>query len=250
VSLILDALRKLERDKQPRDPGVVVVGPVPWSGDEPLRRRWRVAALAAALAVALVAGGLWLRSPSLEKGASSGGADAAVPSRSALPSGAPPPGEPAERPAVRARGRGTGATSGDAAGGGADAGSAGPAGAAAATVATPRPVAPAPGTPPEPPLTRVIDLPILSPPASESPDESASGALDSAEPPPAASTRAPAPERELRLTAISARDGRPIALLNDRLVREGDSFDGVRVIRIGETEVEVEIDGKSRVIGF
>jgi hypothetical protein len=61
---------------------------------------------------------------------------------------------------------------------------------------------------------------------------------------------APAPARTLRLTAISVRDGHPIALLNDHLVREGDSFDGVKVIRIGETEVEVEVGGKKRVVGF
>ena len=53
-----------------------------------------------------------------------------------------------------------------------------------------------------------------------------------------------------QLTAISARDGEPIALLNDRLVREGDRFDGVRVLRIGTTEVEIEVDGERRTIGF
>ena len=41
-----------------------------------------------------------------------------------------------------------------------------------------------------------------------------------------------------------------MAILNERLVREGDVFDGIRVIRIGETEVEVEVGGKRRVIRF
>ena len=41
-----------------------------------------------------------------------------------------------------------------------------------------------------------------------------------------------------------------MALLNDRLVRAGDSFDGIRVIRIGESEVEVEVRGQRRVIRF
>jgi hypothetical protein len=59
-----------------------------------------------------------------------------------------------------------------------------------------------------------------------------------------------APEPEFRLTAISTRDGEPIALLNDRLVREGDSFEGVRVIRIGVADVEIEVDGERRTIGF
>jgi hypothetical protein len=52
------------------------------------------------------------------------------------------------------------------------------------------------------------------------------------------------------LNAISRQDGHPVALLNDRLVREGDAFDGVRIVRIGETEVEIEVGGKRRVIGF
>jgi hypothetical protein len=54
----------------------------------------------------------------------------------------------------------------------------------------------------------------------------------------------------LRLNAISQRDGRPVALINDRLLFEGDSFDGVKVLRIGEAEVEVEVHGKRRVLRF
>ena len=53
----------------------------------------------------------------------------------------------------------------------------------------------------------------------------------------------PSKAGELRLNAISERDGQPVAIVNDRLVREGDSFDGVRVLRIGEAEVEVEVGG-------
>jgi hypothetical protein len=60
----------------------------------------------------------------------------------------------------------------------------------------------------------------------------------------------PPHEPEYRLTAISSRDGRPIALLNDRLVREGDSFDGITVVAIGETSIEIEVDGQRRTIGF
>jgi hypothetical protein len=41
-----------------------------------------------------------------------------------------------------------------------------------------------------------------------------------------------------------------VAILNDRLVREGDAFDGIRVLRIGEAEVEVEVGGVRRVIRF
>ncbi|HKZ30869.1 MAG TPA: hypothetical protein VJ648_00775 [Vicinamibacteria bacterium] len=68
---------------------------------------------------------------------------------------------------------------------------------------------------------------------------------------PEAEQPAPAPRPDdLRLTAISRRDGRPVALINDRLVFEGDSFEGVRVIRIGEAEVEVEVRGERRVLRF
>jgi hypothetical protein len=79
-------------------------------------------------------------------------------------------------------------------------------------------------------------------------------------PPPARTTPEPAPgAREGRpaaaaaayqLQAISAQDGHPVAILNDRLVREGDSFDGVKVIRIGADEVEIEVAGRRRVVKF
>ena len=58
------------------------------------------------------------------------------------------------------------------------------------------------------------------------------------------------PAGTLRLNAISQREGRPVALINERLVFEGDSFDGIRVLRIGEAEVEVEIRGQRRVLRF
>ena len=59
VSLILDALKKLEHEKNAREPGVLVVGSVPW-GER--RRSRRPLALAAAALVALAfAGWWWLR---------------------------------------------------------------------------------------------------------------------------------------------------------------------------------------------
>jgi hypothetical protein len=39
-------------------------------------------------------------------------------------------------------------------------------------------------------------------------------------------------------------------MINDRLVFEGDSFEGVRVLRIGDAEVEVEVHGQRRVLRF
>jgi hypothetical protein len=41
-----------------------------------------------------------------------------------------------------------------------------------------------------------------------------------------------------------------VALINDRLVFEGDGFDDVKVLRIGETEVEVEVRGVKRILRF
>lgn len=75
-------------------------------------------------------------------------------------------------------------------------------------------------------------------------------------PPPASSvarpraSTTPPPARAIVLNAISAQDGVPIAVLNDRVVREGDTFDGIRVRRIRPTEVEVEIDGARRTLRF
>jgi hypothetical protein len=66
---------------------------------------------------------------------------------------------------------------------------------------------------------------------------------------PASPTDTP-PQPEFRLTAISSRDGHPIALLNDRLVREGDRFDEVTILRINETSVEIEVRGKRQTVGF
>ena len=69
---------------------------------------------------------------------------------------------------------------------------------------------------------------------------------------PAAVPAAAAPVRvtELRLSAISQRDGRPVAVVNDRVVGEGDTVEGARVVRIAPTEVDVEVDGTRRTLRF
>ncbi|HUL78313.1 MAG TPA: hypothetical protein VL691_13705, partial [Vicinamibacteria bacterium] len=94
---------------------------------------------------------------------------------------------------------------------------------------TPSPVAPSP---------RRLDVPG----AASAP------AIERATRPPTSAR--PASADDVRLTAISERDGRPVALINDRLVFEGDSFDGIKVLRIGEAEVEIESGGKRRVLRF
>ncbi len=69
---------------------------------------------------------------------------------------------------------------------------------------------------------------------------------------PAATPRSPVAgsTRSLVLNAISEQGGVPVAVVNDRVVREGDFFDGIRVLRIGAAEVEVEVDGGRRILRF
>ncbi len=55
----------------------------------------------------------------------------------------------------------------------------------------------------------------------------------------------------LILQAISERDSRPVAVINDQLVREGDLFEGARVLRIGAESVDVLLEnGKTATVRF
>jgi hypothetical protein len=103
------------------------------------------------------------------------------------------------------------------------------------------------GHPASTPEPEAPSLPAAAPGEHISVGPAAGGESPSAAPAPAPKVASP---DELRLSAISRRDGRPVALINDRLVFEGDSFEGVRVLRIGETEVEVEVNGQRRVLRF
>jgi hypothetical protein len=180
VSLILDALKKLEHEKNAREPGVLVVGSVPWG--ERRRSRWPLALAASGLVALVVAGWWWLRSTPHPTGA------------------APVAVSPAPTPSSVV--------------------------AASPTAPPPSTLAPS-STDPAPPPRRLA-VPTLDAGATE--------------------TR-PTPV-DLSLNAITWRDGRRVALVNDRLVFEGDSFDGVKILRIGETEVEVEVRGQRRVLRF
>ena len=218
MSFILDALKKLDRDKQTRDPDVVMVGPVPWGGAD--RNRARPALVLSVVALAVIAGGTvwWFSSgsgpsPAPASGTAADGA-ASVPSRSS-------PGT-ASKAATETQ--------------------------APSTTITPS--APAP---------RRLDLPVAETMASGAqvstdPEESSRAAtgtpVTGEDQPTAASMEDRAQGSEFHLSAISTRDGEPIALLNDRLVREGDAFEGVRILRIGKTEIEIEVDGERRTIGF
>jgi hypothetical protein len=258
MSFILDALKKLEREKQARDPGVVMVAPVPW-GERDRRRRGPGLAVAGAVLAFVVAGSfLWLWSGADPSAARSGDeGPAATPSADGEETAAVAP-EPAGRAASETT-QTTPTIPGSRTAGPAAAGPAPP---------PPRDLPPPEDTTPPQALEAppVFDEAIpaeaggMASAVSEQPDVMTSeqaapeDPVDMTEPeapavetqPAAGSSRVP----EYRLTAISSRDGHPIALLNDRLVREGDSFDGITIIQIGETSVEIEVNGKRRHISF
>jgi hypothetical protein len=192
MSLILEALKKLEREKGVPERGFTVLAATPW----PARHRdRRIGLLAAGL---LVAGGIAL-------------GVALRPTPQAAPTAVP---------------------------------AAAPSSLAAVLKPAPVPttVTAAPAVFPTP--WRRSAAPTPAPP----PAEGAPVAVPAERPAPPPTT-APAAE-PLRLQAISERDGHPVAVLNERIVREGDEFDGIRVLRIGPGEVEVEVRGRRRILTF
>jgi hypothetical protein len=230
MSLILDALRKLEREKDARAPGVLVVGSVPWGGSSRPRRLALWAAAALVLALAVLLGWLLRRAPA---------APAAVvePHRAASPAPSLAPATPPESPRPRLL-----APPVD-----------------AAVVPPPirlgRPLPPDRGARPAGAQPAPAPMPAAAAaaeptPPGETPPPAPQLSLGQASTAPASTPPPGAPSAELRLNAISQRDGRPVALINDRLVFEGDSFDGVKILRIGEAEVEVEVHGQRRVLRF
>ena len=44
------------------------------------------------------------------------------------------------------------------------------------------------------------------------------------------------------------RDDGPVAIVSGRIVREGDVFDGIAVVRIGDAEVELLIQAEDRTL--
>ncbi len=192
MSLIFEALKKLEREKDAPDRGVVVVGPGAWGEREPRSRGRTLAAVAlVALGITLAAFALRprVRAPEAPKASpAAAGHDAASPASAISASGS---------------------------------------GAAARSTAAP---------PPAPRLVLPTAPGRKEPVAETAPTETSSAS--------------PAPEPEFRLNAISIRDGHPVALLNDRLVREGDVIEGVRVLHIGEDFVELEVRGERKTIRF
>jgi len=193
VSLILEALKKLDREKQAPDRGLLVVGPASWPSSRGGRATAAVSAVVGGvLAAAGVAAVLWLYGSARPPAAAARPVPAAVPA----PAGAPVPALPTSAPP---------------------------------TVATER----------TPPVERA---PAATP--------ARGGAPATVAPAPVKAPKASPASDSFQLQAISARDGQPVAVLNDRLVREGDMFDGVRVVRIGAEEVEIEVAGRRRIVKF
>ncbi len=195
LSLIFEALKKLEREKEAPERGVVIVGPGAWGEREP-RSSTRTAA-----ALGLVLLGLGLAAFALR--ARTG------PPPSTLPEASTPP----EAQAAREE--------------------------AAIPVEAPL-VAPSSREIPPPPPRLVVPTPTL-PRAAAAPET-----IELTPPPDPVVPREP----QFRLNAISTREGRPVALLNDRLVREGDVIEGMRVLHIGDDYVEIEVKGERRTIRF
>jgi hypothetical protein len=224
MSLILEALKKLEREKKLPERGFLVTAAAAW----PARTSSLVLAAYLGGGALLVGGGAlgaWLAMREAPQPLAS----QAATSRTSL-SAAPVPALPMPThstlpaPALPVRTL--------------------PAVAAASPLPLPPPVAALPESRPR----AASAAPKVLPPAARATPGAATADATAAsrEPSP---TPAP-PQDGVRLSAISRRDGKPIAIVNDRLVHEGDSFENVRVIRIGDAEVELEVDGKRRVVGF
>lgn len=202
MSLILEALRKLERDKPAPERGVVVMTSAGLVDSRPHRGPWLWLTLGLATGVAAASVLLQLQRPSTES-----------PAPGREPMTAPPTTLP-PAPVTRA---------------------AAPMPVSTATPVPRRtqpPVAPAVETP----FPALEPAPIATPPP--------------APPAHAAHAATPSPAPALVLQAITIQDGHPVALINDRVLREGDEIDGVRIRRIGETEVEIERDGQREVLRF
>ena len=205
MSLILEALKKLEREKEAGARGFVVLSHLPWAreGSGPRTMAGSVVAIVITLvALAAVGTAVW-------RWRGAGTPAVTVPAPVLSPTAAPSAPDPgAAMPSGRIPPAGQLDT---------------------------RPVAIRPPVPPASPST---------------PPKPADAESHAAAKAPAGQEPAVVKGVELRLNAISVKDGRPVAILNDRLVREGDSFDGIRVLRIGDAEDEVEVAGERRTLRF
>lgn len=175
MSLILEALRKLEREKQTPQRGFLVLGPGAWADGGAAGRP--IALFLLGLLVGAVALGIVMRPGPAP--AASGAAVSIAPTAAA----------PTPHPARSAR-------------------------------------------------PSVLPMP-------------ASATASSVAPAAAQSTPAPKPTAHtFTLQAISEKDGHSVALINDRLLRQGDAIDGASVVKISADSVELEIAGRRVVLRF
>jgi len=223
MSLILEALKKLEREKDVPERGFLVMAPVEWRSS-PRRLGLVLGFLAVGMAAAGGVALWWLRGTPPPRMAAPKVVSASVPAatqppvaaKSSLPEPAPTP----------------------------------------AAASAPSPAAPAPERPSErtapiatrpladrPAVAAIKDSKPVAPPVRP-----AGSSEEAAAPPPASADRGQ--KDTFQLQAISQRDGEPVAVINERLVREGDSFDGVRILKIGADHVEIEVRGHRRTVRF
>ena len=229
MSLILEALKKLERDKQVDGrTGFLVMAARPWPTAGENRRMIFIGVAAGAVVMMVLGAGLalWVSRSGARPPVAHAPAPAAPATAAAVVPATAPPAASSVLPA-----------------------SVSPPAAA--------PVVPAPASnASSPPSTRRAAGPSVAaaPPvaASASVDPVASETLEPRSPVHVLTpTATPASTlARFRLTAISERDGKPVAILNERLVHEGDSFDDVTVVRIGAGEVELTVGGKPLVVRF
>lgn len=233
MSLILEALKKLDREKQAPDRGLVVVGPAAWPSVSEGRTGMVAGAWALGiLAVAVVGGAVWIfqggrhPAPSSSTPATpvAGGVPAAAAGAAPAPAALPPTNRSAAQPPA-------------------------PSGGNFGSLSRP---AGAPSSKSAPASSKTGPASATgSGETSGAETVAANSAKETAEPRPArAKEPRPAGAEAYQLQAISAQEGHPVAILNDHLVREGDSFDGVKVLRIGADEVEIEVAGRRRVLKF
>jgi hypothetical protein len=213
VSLILEALKKLERDRQTHERGFLVLGQPAWSATG--ERGWTG------------------RAPLLAAAALAGGAIAAVvlwPGRSGE--------QPDQAPATTL-----------AAGPAAPLASAPPPTGSAAPLAAASPAAPRPLVVWRPVYRSARPRPAVQDTVPPAVEPTVPPAAQARIPPVATPTPAPAAEA-LQLQAISERDGAPVAVVSGQMVRIGDRIGNGTVVRIGAAEVEIETDGQRRVLKF
>lgn len=222
MSLILEALRKLERDRHTHERGFLVLAQPAWTptGERAWTRGPALLGVAALAGGAVAAALLW---PARTQ-------PAPVPATAALPASAPvtlsaatvapdarPLPAPAE-PAPRAR------------------------------VAWPEDRAPAPQT-----AAPAVTVTPRERPHAEAPAAEADVPVADAEEPAAEASEAPEAATvtgPLRLEAIAQRDGQPVAIVSGQMVRVGDRIGAGTVVRIGTIDVEIETDGRRQILRF